>query len=144
MTEVTPVFVYGTLRPGGFNYERLQLWNLVHDFETGVLKHHMMLSNGAFPYIVKGLGNTVIGTLLYPHDEDSACSMLVQMDRIEGTKRGLVHDKNHYNRMLRTIKTPSGKKKAWTYIPPKPRQSSLKGRLDKVYKGDWLLPKETV
>lgn len=131
-----PIFVYGSLRPGEGNYRRVGLGRFLDDEATAYLEGYKMLSCVAFPYIVNSANEHVTGTLLYPKAGVLA-SLLKMMDKIEGTKHGMVDDANHYNRYLKTVVVNGQEVEAWVYVPPRRDHSLLRKQLDDVPHNDW-------
>lgn len=74
-----PIFVYGTLRPGGALYPQVR--DFVERHESALMGGFDLYSFGMFPGIVHGNG-TVEGDLLYIH-EDKWAECLAELDRIE-------------------------------------------------------------
>ncbi|MFF1505881.1 divalent cation tolerance protein CutA [Streptomyces sp. NPDC058326] len=60
-----PFFVYGTLRPGGYNHDRF-LRGRIGDEADGVLYGAVLHDGPGYPYVVPAEGGQVAGTLLTP------------------------------------------------------------------------------
>ncbi|MFE0704736.1 gamma-glutamylcyclotransferase family protein [Streptomyces sp. NPDC058872] len=76
-----PFFVYGTLRPGAYNHDRLLLGRTVVE-EEALLPGTLLHDGPGYPYAVPGDG-TVTGTLVTPAPEAYA-ELLAVLDRMEG------------------------------------------------------------
>ncbi|MGW0116995.1 gamma-glutamylcyclotransferase family protein [Streptomyces sp. NPDC003327] len=76
-----PLFVYGTLRPGAYNHDRLLLGRTAAE-EEALLPGALLHDGPGYPYAVPGDG-TVTGTLVTPAP-DAYAELLAALDRIEG------------------------------------------------------------
>jgi gamma-glutamylcyclotransferase (GGCT)/AIG2-like uncharacterized protein YtfP len=107
-----PVFVYGTLRKDQMNYRRL-LSGKYDRVEKGMIKNHMMLTNGAFPMILRAGIKPVYGDVFYLKPEMYA-EVLQELDALEGYFAGRAS--SMYFRKEKIIKTESGTRPAWVYV----------------------------
>lgn len=124
-----PVFVYGTLRQGECNYNRL-LADVATEVQPAFLADAEMYSGPGFPYVVRGNGN-VVGEVISFDDYDET---LQRLDWLEGFRGEGMN--NHYDRVLVTVTTEAGVSiEAWTYFAGRRFDSELRGR---VQTGDWL------
>lgn len=134
-----PVFVYGTLRTGMGNYNRILKGNVTKEQSGAKLPGAEMYSNGGFPYVIDkhdDATSEVAGDLMYL-DYDQFGDTLQNLDWLEGTNEDIVDSANHYNRMLRYVQV--GEKEyvqAWVYMPPDDDKSRIT-RLEKIESGDW-------
>lgn len=138
--ELLPVFVYGTLRPGGSN----QHWFGGKDSRSipAWLDDAVLVSNGRYPYLLDEVedaaGRHVLGNLVFVEAEDWE-EVSASLDELEGTDPwSPVDDANLYNRVVRTVKTAEGGYEAWIYIPPVCNQAGLAQTYPRIESGDWL------
>ena len=107
--DYTPVFVYGTLRPGWGNS---RLWEgrgaAMHD-GAATVTGFALVSGGAFPFAIPAADSVAVGALIYP-DVDVYDEVLEALDRLEGYPR-------FYDRIMVVVDTPAGRVKAWIYTP---------------------------
>lgn len=105
----TPIWVYGTLRPGGGNDG---LWRERaeprYDNRCSVVGY-ALVHNGHFPYLIPAATSQSVGTLIYPHAEHYD-AVLADMDRLEGVPV-------HYRRITVSVLLRHAIVGAWTYIP---------------------------
>ncbi|MFC9700548.1 gamma-glutamylcyclotransferase family protein [Streptomyces sp. NPDC056943] len=102
-----PFFVYGTLRPGAYNHDRLLLGRTTAEEEArlpGALLH----DGPGYPYAVPGEG-TVTGTLVTAAPEAYG-ELLGALDRMEG-------DAGYERTAVETVRLHDGETvRAWTYV----------------------------
>lgn len=148
MIEHLPVFVYGTLRPGGSNEHVFGPARRTH--LPAVLAGFEMVTNASYPYILamptvqdvtgQDAGTPLVqGTLVFVDSADWA-STAARLDALEGTDpQRPIHDGNLYNRVQLTVTTEDGAKHlAWVYVPPASAQPTLRQRYPLVPGNDWL------
>ena len=127
--ERLPVFVYGTLRPGGLAFRRIALF--VRGIERAVLLGADLYDLGAYPMALPGAG-IVVGELLTVHDEVYAYA-LHGLDRYEGYDAA--RDDGLYLRQRVTVTPSEGRPvTAWTYLG---KPETVAGR-PIIAGGDWL------
>jgi len=102
------VFVYGTLKKGGFFSKR---FNKVRRKSTKAKITGTMYCMGGFPGIVMKGGKTIYGEL---HLYDKFGKVIKEMDKIEG-HYGRGNKNNLYNKNIIQVKTSSGVKRAIVY-----------------------------
>lgn len=139
MTAHHPVFVYGTLRPGGSNHH----WFRGKDGNrTGAsIRGYELVTNGSYPYLLpaQDAGALVAGTLVFVAEQHWA-EVAASLDELEDTNPVLpVDDANLYNRVLHEVTAQDGTvHTAWVYIPPAHRHAHLRERYPLVPGSDWI------
>lgn len=127
MAPDLPVFVYGTLRPGGWNHDRwLAPW-LAEPSEPALLPGHGLHALDGLPYVVAGPGGPVAGAVARL-DPDRRVVALAALDRLEGV------DDGHYARVDVVL---DGGARAWAWMAG----AGVARRLSEatlVVGGDWL------
>lgn len=114
-----PVFVYGTLRNGHGNYNRILKGKTVQEVQAeihGMKIHSVSPMGGGFPCMVKGTESHVVqGELMYLDEFDAEATMK-RLDTLEGFVEGRPH--NMYRREKRMVwnKLRSDYTEAWVYI----------------------------
>lgn len=102
------LFVYGTLRPGGRAFGRIQRWVLAH--EPAALPDYVLVGEGhRYPWCVEQPEGEVLGDIL----EIPAIELLLpRLDIYEGV------DGPHpeYRRILAEVTVSSGSRTAWVYV----------------------------
>ncbi|MFN8482927.1 MAG: gamma-glutamylcyclotransferase family protein [Anaerolineae bacterium] len=127
--ERLPLFVYGTLRPGGAAFGRIALF--VRGIERARLPSHDLYDLGAYPMALPGAG-VVVGELLTLHSETYTYA-LHRLDRYEGYDAA--QDDGLYLRRRVTVTTAEGQAvAAWTYLGT---AESIADR-PPIPSGDWL------
>ena len=123
---MTPVFVYGTLRPGCGNDRLWRKWaTAAHDGDAYV-HGYRLVHNGAFPYAVTDEESVTVGCLVYPlpaFEQD----LMARLDALEGVP-------HHYDRVKVDVDVPGATVTAWMYAPPLDRHIT---RLPSVPGNDW-------
>ncbi|MEV6202327.1 divalent cation tolerance protein CutA [Streptomyces sp. NPDC051771] len=76
-----PFFVYGTLRPGGYNHDRF-LAGRIGTEAAAVLPGAVLHDGPGYPYVVPQTGGRVIGSLLMPSSGDYG-DLFGLLDRLE-------------------------------------------------------------
>lgn len=136
--QILPFLVYGTLRPGGGNYENFFSDSNILSTRTVTVSGLKMygLGNG-YPYCVADKDSTIIGTLITVSEEDHN-STLEGTDWLEGF-RSIGSRNNHYDRKVITFWDGTKNVQAWVYIAaPRTQISILSQGLPVVDNGDWL------
>ncbi|MFE5711525.1 gamma-glutamylcyclotransferase family protein [Streptomyces sp. NPDC056501] len=104
---VLPFFVYGTLRPGAYNHDRLLLGRTTAE-EEARLPGARLHDGPGYPYAVPGEG-TVTGTLVTAAP-GAYGELLGALDRMEG-------DAGYERTAVETVRLRDGETvRAWTYI----------------------------
>ena len=123
-TEMTRVFVYGTLRRGGRN--DIYRYQPLPRFVTNARIRGRLYHLGRYPGLALGQGDWVQGEVY-----EVAPSVLVQLDHLEGL---LPQPTGEYHRRSVRVDTPSGTLQCLLYeIDP----SRIQGRA-LIEHGDWL------
>ena len=127
MTDISDIFVYGTLKPGGSNYA---LARGVTYTAPAYLEGYELLhfDPEGYPAMVPGVGR-VYGVVLTFADIEAA---LPALDALEG----LYLSPPEYERVLVTAQ-PSGET-VWTYVYVNQARLAASG-VTKVVGGDWAL-----
>ncbi|MEW1694939.1 gamma-glutamylcyclotransferase family protein [Streptomyces sp. NPDC093249] len=102
-----PFFVYGTLRPGAYNHDRLLLGRTGAE-EAARLPGALLHDGPGYPYAVPGAG-TVVGTLVTA-GPGAYAGLLDALDRMEGDAG--------YERVAREVLRvrDGGGTRAWVYL----------------------------
>jgi gamma-glutamylcyclotransferase (GGCT)/AIG2-like uncharacterized protein YtfP len=129
---MTPVFVYGTLRPGCGND---RLWrgkaSATHNGDVFV-SGYRLVHNGWFPYALADDKSIAVGCLVNPFPAFEL-EVLARLDALEGVP-------HHYLRLEVDAHTPDGVTRAWMYVPNYDRSMS---NMPAVPGNDWArMPKE--
>lgn len=128
-----PFFVYGTLRSGGRNHDRL-LSGRTAAGEPARLPGAALYAGPGFPYAVEvpDPAAVVRGELIRPPAEVYG-AVLADLDVLEGYRApGLPG--NHYERVARLVTRPGGEPvRAWVYLAAR-----LPGGCPRIPGGDWL------
>jgi len=122
-----PIFVYGTLRPGGSLYPQIRPFVARH--EPAQMENFVMYSVGMFPVIFQGDG-AVQGDLLHIH-EDQWGKTIRLLDYIEANGQ-------LYNRTDSYVASTPGKPlvPVWVYLTTTP--VSALGPERRVVSNDWF------
>lgn len=126
----TPIFVYGTLRTGLHNYNRILKGNVSEAVEAKLENFDMYSIGGAYPAIVAGKGE-VVGELIEVNDEHYDETMRA-LDHLEGY---FPRDKRNsmYLRETLTVTTADGEKvEAYVYLWNRPVPATH------IPSGDWV------
>jgi gamma-glutamylcyclotransferase (GGCT)/AIG2-like uncharacterized protein YtfP len=122
-----PLFLYGTLRPGGGNHVDWMAPHLAGPCRpgqvSGVALHHV----GGLPYLVAAPAGAVVGDLA-DLDPDRYDAILELLDEFEGTHAG------HYRRTV--VVTDAGEE-AWAWLAGDDLAASIDATTA-VPSGDWL------
>lgn len=105
-----PVFVYGTLKVGGYFSFALNQYRRRCDEAT--LENATMYNLRSFPgVVIDDTGNEVVGEY---HEYDNPNAVLKALDRIEGYAGP--GGKNLYERITTNVKSKNGTLTAYTYV----------------------------
>lgn len=132
-----PFLVYGTLRPGGGNFEYFLAEKNITNIVDGVkLDGLTMYANAnAYPYAVQDEAGSITATLVYVSAEDYADAQH-DLDYLEGFY-GFGDTTNHYDRKLVTFNHGRERITAWVYVAYRKRDY-ITEFLPLVPGGDWL------
>jgi len=113
--QVLPVFVYGSLRKGFWNYEALLQGNTVKEVRAEIVGNLHEAYAGGFPALLEG-SHLVKGELMYL-DGFKYDILMRRLDRLEGYKEYDLEN-SMYIRECRTVWDSVNDKevKAWVYI----------------------------
>jgi len=111
-----PIFVYGTLKPGGALADTWAKSKGIFMVEDDIIGGNLLNIDNSFPALVPGntlakspgARGVVSGKLLYPNSDENAKILLRRFDIIEGVQQGL------YKRVA--MKTLYNNVVAWVYI----------------------------
>jgi gamma-glutamylcyclotransferase (GGCT)/AIG2-like uncharacterized protein YtfP len=140
MSRQHPVFVYGTLRPGQGNYQRLLVGRSVRESPAIVIG--LALYGTGFPYAVPQPGARVVGELI-TINPDQYVEVLDDLDALEGY-RAEQQSRSHYIRVTRSViahcALPGGGTweafhTAWIYLAGPGVRA---GTLPRITDDDWL------
>lgn len=134
----TPFFVYGTLKPGESNYERLLSGRTAAEIPAR-LEGAALYSNGAYPYLViapdADAEDVAHGYLIYPADAGYP-AVLAELDHLEGYVEGRAG--NEYERVAVQTLTADGPVEAWVYVAgATPLARIRRGELQRIGGGVW-------
>ncbi|SDK59814.1 gamma-glutamylcyclotransferase family protein [Streptomyces indicus] len=137
-----PFFVYGTLRPGEYNYRRF-LESCTAAAEPALWRGAVLYEGPGYPYAVEetsagagGGARTVHGDLVTPEPEGYA-RLLALLDRLEDYVPGDPH--NDYERVARAVEAASGPVEAWVYVAAPAVAARLRASGRELPGGDWLM-----
>ncbi|SFQ15344.1 Uncharacterized conserved protein YtfP, gamma-glutamylcyclotransferase (GGCT)/AIG2-like family [Salibacterium halotolerans] len=127
-----PVFVYGTLRRGLHNYERLLSGRTEEERRAVITGRLYAADHGRFPCLVKE-GNTIVqGDIMYIQN-DKYDDVLEDLDRLEGYDEGDTAG-SEYVRDIVTVTDERGREiEAHTYYWNQPA-----GLGEHITSGDWV------
>ncbi|MFI6942867.1 gamma-glutamylcyclotransferase family protein [Streptomyces sp. NPDC050418] len=128
-----PFFVYGTLRPGEYNYRRC-LEGHTAATEPAHWQGALLYDGPGYPYAIEGEG-TVHGDLITP-TPSSYPQLLALLDRLEDYVPGDPH--NDYERVARSVRTAAGPVQAWVYVAAPAVAARLRASGRVLPGGDWL------
>jgi gamma-glutamylcyclotransferase (GGCT)/AIG2-like uncharacterized protein YtfP len=114
-TPLVPVFVYGTLRNGLGNYNRILAGATLHE-TPATLNQATMRDAGGCPFVsLDRNGGTVTGEVMYL-DPATAPATMSRLDRLE-SYRGPNHPDNMYERILTKVTLADGTvENVFTYV----------------------------
>lgn len=134
-----PLFVYGTLKPGGENYTDYLAGRTLHEQPAWIVGAALYTA-GPFPYLVirNGLAQPteyVHGVLLTIRPEMYSAT-LQTLDDLEEYRPGAIG--NLYERITHPVQTTDGQVAAWVYVAGSPVLAQIRtGRLRKILGGNW-------
>ena len=133
-----PFLVYGTLRPGGGNYENFFGDVRILDIREVTVPGLKMYALGVgYPYCVADENYTITGTLITV-DPDDHLRALEGTGWLEGV-RNVGNRNNHYDRKVITFQDGKQTIQAWVYLASEKSQISIQRQnLPVVENGDWL------
>jgi gamma-glutamylcyclotransferase (GGCT)/AIG2-like uncharacterized protein YtfP len=132
-TPYYPVLVYGTLRPGGTNYEYF-LEGRTRSEQEVLLAGFLMYGDNGCPFLTRG-NRIVTATLVYPYAQGYEETMR-GLDRLEGF-RGEGQD-NMYDRVLHTFHINNVEVKAWLYLVSADLLPRIAATTPVLEGGDWI------
>ncbi len=109
MKKLNKIFVYGTLKEGGY---------FANNFDTARLSSRRatlagtMLSMGSFPGVILNGNGVVLGEI---HEYGNVDSVLRALDCIEGCSGAEENTGDLYHRKVVKVSTEDGEEDAWTY-----------------------------
>lgn len=133
-SEQRPVFVYGTLRPGQPNWERL-LAGRAQRVVTGRLPGVVLLDCGHYPAAVERPGaRGAIGEVVWI-PATAWPAVLAALDHLEGYDPAEAH--RLFDRVVRPVQTADGPVDCWVYLAGPMLRASTR---PVVTGGDWVAP----
>ena len=130
-----PVLVYGTLRPGGGNYNWALKGRTIEEKTVRLNGLRMYAAaHGGFPYAAYGDEKDQLVADLITVEDKHYEQVLSSLDRLEGYY-GVDDPRNFYDRLRFCLNINSTPIQAWIYLITDP--SFLEG-LVHVRNGDWL------
>ncbi|MBS0017520.1 MAG: gamma-glutamylcyclotransferase [Arthrospira sp. SH-MAG29] len=131
INDLIDVFVYGSLKPGEFNYNRFCLGRTIEELPACALGELYSLSLG-YPAMTTGTG-WVSGVILSFTDP----SLLADLDRLEDYQSDRPPEQNQYQRRRILTYTPDQKplRETWAYFMYPQVVSSFQGVL--IPTGHW-------
>lgn len=135
--EQYPVFVYGTLRPGGHNYGTFLDGRVSESAKVTLNGLEMFGSpNDGFPYVALGEGK-VVGELLNIKSEVYD-NTVFELDFLEGFYEA-GDAQNHYERKLIEITNEDGETaRFWIYVVDGEMEKHVRESRERLENGDWL------
>lgn len=134
-----PFFVYGTLKPGHFNYGRYLAGRTVEELPAS-LAGAAIFSPGPFPFLTLEPdlvlpGDVARGALITVAPEQYA-EALPLLDKLEGYREG--GGDNLYERLALDVETAGGPRRAWVYVAAARALRLIRGgRMRRVAGGVW-------
>ena len=131
-TRQRPVFVYGTLRPGQRNWERL-LAGATQRVVSGRLARVELVDCGQYPAAVERAGVAgAVGEVVWIRP-DVWRSVLAALDHLEGYDP--VDSERLFDRVVRPVETADGPVDCWVYLAGRMLARSAR---PVVGDGDWV------
>jgi gamma-glutamylcyclotransferase (GGCT)/AIG2-like uncharacterized protein YtfP len=137
MTKQHKVLVYGTLRPGCWNYETFLRGHTTNEenIRLGGFKMYGTKYNG-FPYVTFGDGEITATLVTLKHDHYE--HVMQSLDYLEGYRGPDV--RNHYDRELISFLDDDGEKvTAWIYVVQGATAAHIAAERPETLEGDWVL-----
>lgn len=132
--EQLPVFVYGTLRPGGRNHDRF-LRGRTAAARPARLSGAVLYEGPGFPYAVAGPEGEIRGELL-TLTAGRYAETLAALDELEGYVPGGAG--NLYDRLVCEVSLEDGARaRCWVYVAAEPVARRLRAEGVRVPGGDW-------
>ena len=132
-TNQRPVFVYGTLRPGQPNWDRL-LADRSERVVSGRLPGAVVLDCGHYPAAVERAGDGVaVGDVVWIRATEWP-AVLAALDHLEGYDPG--DPDPLFDRVIRSIETAQGPVDCWVYLAGRDLAESAPPL---VAGGDWVV-----
>jgi gamma-glutamylcyclotransferase (GGCT)/AIG2-like uncharacterized protein YtfP len=129
-----PMFVYGTLKRGGSNYDAY-LKGKATTQNPAFLPAAALYNCGPYPCLVLDAGAGVFGELVEFDAKDYA-THLAAIDSLEDYTEG--GEKNMYERVLVDIDTATGSQQAWVYVAGADLMAQIRaGELPFIDNGNW-------
>lgn len=134
-----PLFVYGTLKPGGSNYGNY-LAGRTSAAHPAWLVGAALYTEGLYPYLVimpdrADTAAQVYGVLITLRPEYYTLT-LAQIDHLEDYIPG--DPRSLYERITHPVQTDVGQINAWVYIAGPPVRTDIRdGRLSRLHGGIW-------
>jgi gamma-glutamylcyclotransferase (GGCT)/AIG2-like uncharacterized protein YtfP len=131
-----PLFVYGTLKRGGSNYDAY-LKGKATAQDPAFLPGAALYDCGPYPCLVLDAGAGVFGEVVTFDAEDYA-TCLAEIDSLEDYTEG--GEQNMYERVLVDVDTASGTQKAWVYVAGAELMAQIQaGELPFIEDGTWAV-----
>ena len=125
------VFVYGTLRPGTTQHEKIE--QFVKGSIEGTFEGQLFAMPDGRAIAVEGEpGYPVVGDLLYLADSPA---VMKEIDRIVGVK----NPRSLYQRVHRQVISDSGDNMVWMYICKVAEVDQVLAEGTELVEGDWFL-----
>ena len=137
--DYLPLFVYGTLKPGGGSYTTYLARRTLTEYGA-TLQPAALYTDGLYPYLVvdpPGVepDDRVYGVLVVIR-EDCFVETLSRLDWYEDYRP--ISPWSLYLRVRRVVETPAGPAEAWIYVAGPATAAGIEaGRLTKIEAGTW-------
>ncbi|MFI1968674.1 hypothetical protein BLA24_11580 [Streptomyces cinnamoneus] len=129
-----PVFVYGTLRPGLRNHDRLLRGRTVAE-RPARMRDAVLYEGPGYPFAVAERGGEVHGELIAVAPRWYR-PVLAALDELEGYRPG--DPRNLYERVEREVLVEgAGTVRAWVYLAAEATALRLRASGTRVVGGDW-------
>ncbi|WP_354643964.1 gamma-glutamylcyclotransferase family protein [Kitasatospora camelliae] len=129
-----PVFVYGTLRPGGRNH-RAHLAGRTTAVRPGTLPGAALHDGPGYPYLVACPGRSVHGELV-TLDPARYAEVLAALDHLEDCRPD--GSGEYVRRRLEVTGAGGEPEPAWVYLAGAAVEAALRERPALIASGDWL------
>ncbi len=137
-----PFFFYGTLKPGGVNYEHYRLAEAVVDTAPATLDRAALYTDGTYPFVAMLPDATardlVQGFVMTLADAEYA-RLLGEIDDLEDYRPGAPVEESWLVRRVATVRLATGERvEAWMYeAGPRVSAQIAAGELTRITSGDW-------
>ncbi|KAB7844989.1 gamma-glutamylcyclotransferase family protein [Streptomyces mobaraensis] len=129
-----PVFVYGTLRRGGVNYDAFLRGRTAGEVPA-LLAGAVLYEGPGYPFAVSAPAGEIRGELMTLAPAGRA-AVLAALDELEGHRPG--DPGNLYDRVVRDVRTERGETvRAWVYLAAERVARRLRAEGVRVPGGDW-------